>query len=79
MRRLLDRVGRSERAALTLLGLWVGWTWVSALLADRMPSLTSSYVLSPVVLVAGVALGQLVATRLRTDVVVASLVVVTTL
>ena len=78
MRRLLDRVGRSERAALTLLGLWVGWTWVSALLADRMPSLTSSYVLSPVVLVAGVALGHLVATRLRTDVVVASLVVVTT-
>lgn len=78
MRRLLDRVGRSERAALTLLGLWVGWTWVSALLADRMPSLTSPYVLSPVVLILGVVLGRLLATRVRGDVITAGLVVVTT-
>ena len=49
-----------------------------ALLADRMPSLTSPYVVAPVVLVVGVALGQLVATRLGRDVVVAGLVVVTT-
>ena len=78
MQRLLERVGWPERAALALLGLWVGCAWVSALLADRMPSLTSPYVLSPVVLVAGVAIGRLVATRLRTDVVVVGLAVVTT-
>jgi O-antigen ligase len=78
MQRLLERVGWPERAALTLLCLWVGWTWVSALLADRMPSLTSPYVLSPVVLAVGVALGHLVATRLGRDVVVGGLVVVTT-
>ena len=78
MRRLLDRVGWPERAALALLALWVVWAWVAALLADRMPSLTSPYVLSPVVLAAGVALGHLVATRLERNVVVAGLVVVTT-
>lgn len=63
---------------MALLGLWVGWAWASALLADRMPSLISPYVLSPVVLAAGVAVGHLVATRLRNEVVVAGLVVVTT-
>ena len=77
MRGLLDRVGWPERAALTLLALWVGWAWVATLLADRIPSLTSPYVLSPVVLAAGVALGHVVATRLP-SVVVAGLVVVTT-
>ena len=78
MRRLLDRVGWPERAALALLALWVTWSWVAALLAGRMPSLTSPYVLSPVVLVVGVVLGRLVATRVRVEVVVAGLVVVTT-
>lgn len=78
MRRLLDTVGWPERAALALLALWVGWSWVAALLANRMPSLTSPYVLSPVVLVASVTLGHLVATRLRRDVVVAGLIIVTT-
>ena len=78
MRRLLDMVGWPERAALALLVLWVVWAWVDALLADRMPSLTSPYVLSPVVLAVGVALGHLVATRLERNLVVAGLVVVTT-
>ena len=78
MRRLLARLGRPERAALALLALWVAWSSVAAVLAGRMPSLTSPYVLSPVVLVAGVAIGRLVATRLRTDVVVVGLAVVTT-
>ena len=79
MRGLLDRVGRPERAALALLAIWMLWSWVSALLAGRMPSLTSPYVLSPVVLAVGVLLGGLVATRLRVEVAVAWLVVVTTI
>ena len=78
MRRLLDAVGRPERGALALLAVWVTWSWVAALLAGRMPSLTSPYVLSPVVLAVGVVLGRLVATRVRPDVVVAGLVIVTT-
>ncbi|MEO5746852.1 MAG: O-antigen ligase family protein [Ornithinibacter sp.] len=78
MRWLLDRLGWPERAALTLLALFVGWSWVASVLGGRMPSLTSPYVLSPVVLAAGVALGQIVATRVRTEIVVAGLIVVTT-
>ena len=79
MRRLLDAVGRPERAALALLAVWVAWSWVAALLAGRTPSVTSPYVLSPVVLVVGVLLGHLVATRVRPDVVVAGLVIATTI
>jgi len=78
VRRLLDAVGWPEGAALTLLALWVAWSWAAALFADRMPSLTSPYVVSPVVLVVGVVLGRLVATRLPPDAVVAGLVILTT-
>ena len=78
MRRLLDAVGWPERAALTLLTLWVAWSWAAALFAGRVPLLTSPYVLSPVLLVVGVVLGRIVATRLPPDVIVAGLVIVTT-
>jgi hypothetical protein len=78
VRRLLDAVGWPERAALALLALWVTWSCVAAMLADRTPSFTSPYVLSPLVLTVGVVLGRLVATRVDLDVVVAGLVVVTT-
>ena len=53
------------------------WSWAAALFAGRVPSLTSPYVVSPVVLVIGVVLGRIVATRIPHDVVVAGLVTVT--
>ncbi len=57
MRRLLDAVGWPERAALALLMAWVAWSGVSAILSDRMPSLSSPYVVAPVALAVGVAAG----------------------
>jgi O-antigen ligase len=77
VRRLLDAVGWPERAALTLLTLWVTWSWAASLFAGRVPSVTSPYVVSPVVLVIGVVLGRIVATRIPHDVVVAGLVTAT--
>ena len=57
MRRLLDAVGWPERAALALLMAWVAWSGVAAILSDRMPSLSSPYVVAPVALAVGVAAG----------------------
>lgn len=78
MRRALHHLHTAERVGVVLVLASIAWSVVSALLADRMPSLTSPYVVAPVMLAVGVGLGRLVATRVRIEHVVAALVVLTT-
>ena len=74
---LRSRPTRWEAAAVGLLIVWVTWVWVAGLLAGRPLSLGSPYVVAPVALVAGVALGRTVAGRRRPGVAAAGLVIVT--
>ncbi|GAA4407693.1 hypothetical protein GCM10023168_24020 [Fodinibacter luteus] len=78
MRRTLPHLDIAERVGVVLVLASIAWSVIASLLAGRMPSLTSPYVLAPVVLAGGVGLGRLVATRARSEHVVAALVVVTT-
>lgn len=61
MRSFLGRVSWPECVGLALLLAWLVWVAASSLLADRMPSPSSPYVVVPLVLVAGVAGGRALA------------------
>lgn len=58
MRWFLDRIRWPEGVGLALLLAWVAWVGMSSLLADRMPSPSSPYLVAPLVLVAGVVGGR---------------------
>jgi hypothetical protein len=78
VRRPLPHLDAIDKLVVVLVVASIAWSVVAALLAGRMPSLTSPYVVAPVMLAVGVGLGRLVATRARSEHVVAALVVVTT-
>lgn len=59
------RVGSGERFGLALLGLWVGWAGIRAALAGHALSPGSPYVVAPMSLAAGVALGIVLAPHAR--------------
>ncbi|WP_353953339.1 O-antigen ligase family protein [Knoellia sp. S7-12] len=58
MRRHLDRVGWPGLCGLALLAVWVSWSAAVGIRLDQGFSLTSPYLVAPIVLVLGVAGGQ---------------------
>lgn len=70
---MLGRLGGGERFGLALLVSWVGWAGIRSALAGQALSPLSAYVVAPVSLAAGVALGTLLAPHARRRVVALSL------
>jgi hypothetical protein len=58
VRSFLDHVRWPESVGLALLLAWVAWVGAWLFVADRMPSLSSPYLVAPLVLVAGVVGGR---------------------
>lgn len=57
------RLSRSEKVRLTLVLVWLGWVFASAALNGRPLPWTSTFVIAPLMLVAGVALGRAIGRR----------------
>lgn len=71
----LDRLSAADRFALLAVGAWLAWVMAAALLSGRPMSIGTPYVVAPLVTVAGVACGRLLAARFHTWPVVETLTV----